>query len=335
MMTDTQNKSKDRAARDAAKEAQFGRFDFVKMAPAAGILSGLVTVGFLILIMIKGFNYGIDFAGGTEIQLKFQNEVKVADMRTALADAGVGNPLVQEFGDANEFLIRLETPRAATERETNQLITQNVNRIRTIMTERFGLGPEGVLRVDTVGPAVGSELKRNGLLATFYSFLVILIYIALRFDYKYAPGAVICLVHDTIVTVGIFSLLGREVNIQIMAAILTLIGYSLNDTIVTFDRIRETEPQFRERSGRFVINRAINDMLGRTVLTAATTLVAVTTLYVFGGGVIADISFTLIIGVIVGTYSSIYVAAPLVLVMDKYQKRSSAPTTSQATVTSA
>jgi preprotein translocase subunit SecF len=334
-MTDTQNKSKDRAAREAKKEAQFGRFDFIKLAPAAGMLSAVLTIGFLILIAFKGFNYGIDFAGGTEIQLKFQNEVQVGEMRAALAESGVGNSSVQEFGDANEFLIRLETPRAATERETNQLISENVNRIRAMMTERFGLESDGVLRVDTVGPAVGSELKRNGLLATFYSFLVILIYIALRFDYKYAPGAVICLVHDTVITVGIFSLLGREVNIQIMAAILTLIGYSLNDTIVTFDRIRETEPKFRERSGRFIINRAINDMLGRTVLTGVTTLVAVSTLYFVGGGVIADISFTLIIGVIVGTYSSIYVAAPLVLVMDKYQKRAAAPATSQATVTSA
>jgi preprotein translocase subunit SecF len=144
-----------------------------------------------------------------------------------------------------------------------------------------------------------------------------LIYVAMRFDYKYAPGAVLCLVHDSIVTLGVFSLLGREFNIQIMAAVLTLIGYSLNDTIVTFDRIRETVPHYRDRGLKFIINKAINDMFVRTLLTSFSTMLAVLGLLIFGSGVISDIAFTLCIGILIGTYSSIYVAAPLIMVMEK------------------
>lgn len=305
------------ATQQAKENAEFGRYDFVKMAPLMGGISLVLTVVAVALILFKGMNYGIDFAGGTEVQVRFSQAVDVGAVRKAIEETGVGNPSVQTFGNANELLIRLETPKAATEKETNDLVNANVAKVRTVLKEKFGLSEEGILRVDTVGPQIGSELKRNGLLAAFYSFLVILIYVALRFDYQYAPGAVLCLVHDSLMTLGVFALLGREFNVQIMAAILTLIGYSLNDTIVTFDRIRETAPKFRDLSLRTIINRAINDMLGRTILTAGTTMIACIALYVFGGGVISEIAFTLIIGIFVGTYSSIYVAAPLVLVMEK------------------
>lgn len=313
--------SQDRAARQAAREADFGRFDFVKMAPLMGGISLVLMIVSAFLILGKpGLNYGIDFAGGTEMQVKFDKPVDVAQLRAAVEKTDVGNPSVQSFGSDNEFLIRLETPKAETEKQANDMIVANVAKIREALKSQFGLTDEGVRRVDTVGPAVGSQLKTNGALAAFYSFLVILIYVALRFDYKYAPGAVICLVHDALLTMGLFAILGREFNVQIMAAILTLIGYSLNDTIVTFDRIRETAPLNRDMSMKFIINKAINDMLGRTILTAATTMVACVALYIFGGGVIAEIAFTLIIGIIVGAYSSIYVAAPLILVMEKLKK---------------
>lgn len=314
--------AKDKAARLASKEADYGRYDFVKLALPVGVASLILTILSIVLILTKGLNYGIDFAGGTEVQVKFPQVVEMDQLRQAVEKAGIANPTVQSIGEGNlEYLIRLETPKgAATEKETNELIAKQVTTIREALKSQHGLQDDGVLRVDTVGPAVGSELKRNGLLAAFYSFILILIYIGIRFDYKYAPGAVICLIHDSLVTMGIFALLGREFNIQIMAAILTLIGYSLNDTIVTFDRIRETAPQYREMSMKFIINKSINDMLGRTILTAGTTLVAVIALFYFGGGVISEIAFTLIIGVIAGTYSSIYVAAPLVLLMDKFKK---------------
>lgn len=302
-------------------EGSFGRFDFVKAAPLMGGISLLLTIGALVLIMTKGLVYGIDFAGGTEMQVRFNQSVDVGDLRKSIEDVGVTDPNVQAFGSDKEYLIRLDTPPAPTEKEANTLIMATVEKIKGALKTKFQMEDAGVLRVDTVGPQIGSELVKNGLLAAFYSFLVILIYVGIRFDYKYAPGAVICLVHDAIVTVGVFSLLGREFNVQIMAAVLTLIGYSLNDTIVTFDRIRETTPHYRGKSSKWVINKAINDMLGRTILTASATMLAVLGLYFFGGGVIAEIAFTLIVGIIVGTYSSVYVAAPLVLLMEKFGKK--------------
>ena len=306
----------------AASKDQGFRFDFVKWAPTFGGVSVVLMILSVILVLTKGLNYGIDFAGGTEVQVRFENQVDQQALREAIEAAGAKNPAVQGFGGGKEFLIRLETPHGATEKETNDRINANVSRIREAMKTKFALKDDGLLRVDTVGPQIGSELKRNGFLAAFYSFLVILIYVSLRFDYKYAPGAVLCLVHDVTVTVGVFALLGREFNVQIMAAILTLIGYSLNDTIVTFDRIRETAPQNKDKPFSYVINLAINDMLGRTILTAGATFLAVMVLFFFGGGVIAEIAFTMMVGVIIGCYSSVYVAAPLILVMEKFKKMS-------------
>ncbi len=310
----------DKIASGSVKE-DHGKIDFVQIAPLMGGISVLLTIAAIALIMIKGLNYGIDFAGGTEIQLRFPQAVDALQLRKTIEDIGVKNPSVQSFGGTNEFLIRLETPVGASEKETNKMITANVKKIRDELKGKFNLSEDGVLRVDTVGPAVGAELRNRGLLAAFYSFLVILIYVAMRFDYKYAPGAVLCLVHDSIFTIGVFSLLGREFNVQIMAAVLTLIGYSLNDTIVTFDRIRETAPRYRGiMSMKWIINKAVNDMLGRTILTSGCTMIAVLALYFFGGGVIAEIAFTLIIGIVIGTYSSVYVAAPLILVMEWFKK---------------
>lgn len=309
----TQNKKVQKS-----KEANDFKYDFIKLAPLMGGISLLLTIISIGLFMTKGFNYGIDFAGGTEIQIKFEQAVTAEQLRAAVAEAKVGEPTVQSFGGQSEFLIRLGTPEGATDAERNQALNASIDRVKSTLATTLNLKPEGVLRVDTVGPQVGSELKKNGMLAAFYCFLVILIYVSIRFDYAYAPGAVLCLVHDSILTLGLFSLLGREVNVQIMAAVLTLIGYSLNDTIVTFDRIREKGPESKGKSLEYVINKAINDMLGRTILTMAATLGACIGLYLYGGGVIEDIAFTLIVGILVGTYSSIYVAAPLIMVMDKF-----------------
>ena len=297
----------------------YGRFDFFALAPVMGGLSLLAMFVSLFLIFGKGLNYGIDFAGGTEMQILTPAKVDTQELEKVVTGVGFKNVSVQSFGDTNEYLIRTGAVEGANEREANLQLQGMIEKLRGILVEKYQLTNDGIRRVDSVGPQVGNELKRNGILASFYSFLVILIYVAMRFDYKYAPGAVICLVHDALLTLGVFALLGREVNVQIMAAVLTLIGYSLNDTIVTFDRIRETLPIYRDKGLKFVINRAINDMLGRTILTAFCTLIAVLGLLFFGGGVIADIAFTLTIGIIVGCYSSIYVAAPLIMVMEKFK----------------
>ena len=307
------------------------KIDFVKWAPASAMFTLVITIVAMVCIAIKGFNYGIDFSGGTEMQVQFTTPVQAEEIRKGLRDAGVHDPSVQSFGGENEFLIRLGTPEGANDNIRNQKLTEMLATVKETLGAKFSLPPEGLKRVDTVGPQVGAELKKNGLLAAFYSFIVLMIYISVRFDYVYAPGAIACLVHDCIMILGLFSFLGREVNIQIIAAILTLIGYSLNDTIVTFDRIRETAPLYRDRSLAYIINKAINDMLGRTFLTAGATLLACIGLYYFAGGVIADISFTLIVGILIGTYSSIYVAAPLIMVMEKFAPSGALPHTEMKT----
>lgn len=309
-------------SQDKIKSGYGIRFNFIKLAP---LMAGFSVVGVLLsigFIFAYGFNFGIDFAGGTEVHIRFQEVMEPETLRTSLSELDLGNYTVQQLGgDGKEFLIRIETPDGQTEREVNQRINETVVMLGAALRTEYPLDDNGILRVDTVGPQIGEELKRNGVLAAFYSFLILLIYIGLRFDYQYAPGAVVCLVHDTLVVLGIFALFQREVNVQIMAAILTLIGYSLNDTIVTFDRIRETLPIFRSKGMPFIINKSINDLLGRTVLTSLTTLIAVSVLYYVAGGVIAEIAFTLFVGVIIGTYSSIYVAAPLVMVAEKWMKK--------------
>jgi preprotein translocase subunit SecF len=302
------------------KQNQTLNIDFMGQAPLFAFISALLTLLSLGIIAVKGFNYGIDFAGGTEVQVQFNTPVKASKVRDFTKDLGYGNASVQSFGEDNEYLIRLDTVKGDTEKETNRLLNEMIESITAGLQQTFSSEGAVIRRVDSVGPQVGDELKRNGLLAAFYALLMILLYIALRFDFKYAPGAVFCLFHDSIITLGIFSLVDHEVNVQTMAAILTIIGYSLNDTIVTFDRIRENLPTYRDKDLRWVVNRSINDVLSRTLLTSVTTMLAVGAMFVLAGGVIRDFAFTLGIGVIVGTYSSIYVASPLVLLMDRIQQ---------------
>lgn len=291
-----------------------GRYNFLVIGTYFAIFSTVLTVIGLFYMWINGFNYGIDFAGGTEVQVKFQQPVDAAQVRKFTDDAGLNNAFIQGFGgNSNEFLIRLGLEHGKSEEETNKILNTTIQKVTTGLNTQFAAqGPE-IRRVDTVGPQVGAELKRNGLLAVFYSLLVILIYVGLRFDYEFAPGAVICLFHDTIITLGIYALLHWEVNLQTMAAILTLIGYSLNDTIVIFDRIRENLKLYPEESFAWVVNRSVNDCLSRTALTIGVTMLAVATLWIMDHGVIADFARTMVIGMILGAYSTVYVAAPLVI----------------------
>lgn len=293
-----------------------GRFEFIDKAPIFAGISLLLVIGSLVLIMTKGLNYGIDFVGGIEMQVKFQQNVLSTDLRDILDnEVKLKNSSVQSFGDAHEFLIRAESVQGANQEETAKLVEETVNKITQGLQAKY---PNMELRkVDSVGPQVGDELRTNSLLAVFYALILILIYVGFRFDYKFAPGAVICLFHDTVVTLGIFSLLGKEVNVQTLAAVLTIIGYSLNDTIINFDRVRENLPLFKEKPFSWVVNRSVNDVLSRTILTSLTTLIAVLCLYFLGTGVIKDLAFALAIGIVAGTYSTIYVASPLTIVFDK------------------
>ena len=288
------------------------RIAFLEKSPFFGVVSVLLVVVSLFVIFTKGLNYGIDFAGGTEMQVQFSQAISTEEVRTALSELGLGSLQVQSFGEEQEYLIRFETTGDSDE-EINTLITERTQKVGELLSQKFADSSPNVRRTDSVGPQVGNQLKRDGILAVFYSLLLILIYVGLRFDYSFAPGAVACLFHDSLITLGVFSLLGKEINLQILAAILTIIGYSLNDTIVVFDRIRENWQAYPRNPLKWIIDRSLNDTLSRTILTSVTTLMAVLALYSFAGGVIVDFAFALAIGVVIGTYSSLYVAAPLVI----------------------
>lgn len=296
----------------------FGRFDFVGNIGIFGAISTFLIVGSFIFLAVKGISYGIDFKGGTELQVKFNQPVTIDQVRKTAEGLDLGEVGVQGFGEGNEYIIRfMSNKKALTEKETNANMTESIERLKTALNTEYAAQGADIRRVDTVGPQVGAELKRNGFLAVFYCLLVILIYVSLRFDYKYSPGAVVCLLHDVVITLAVFIMIGKEVNVPILAALLSLIGFSLNDTIVVFDRIRETESEHRGKGTAFVINKAINDMLGRTFITAGSLALTSLCLYLFAGGVVSDIAFIITVGLFFGTYSSIYVAAPLILLVEK------------------
>ncbi len=295
----------------------FGKYDFVGRIGLFGGISLVFVIISMVYLAVRGINYGIDFKGGTEMQVKFSQPVSIDQIRTSIEGLSLGEVGVQAFGEGNELIIRFQGIQGATDKETNEKLNASIASLKDKINQTFQAEQPDIRRVDTVGPQVGAELKRNGFLAVFYCLLVILIYVGLRFDYKYSPGAVICLFHDAVITLAIFVFVGKEVNIPIMAAILTLIGFSLNDTIVVFDRIRETESKYIHNGFGFVINKSINDMLGRTFITSGTVFVSSLCLYIFADGVVSDIAFTISIGIIFGVYSSIYVAAPFIMLMEK------------------
>lgn len=295
----------------------YGRYDFVGSVGIFGGISALLVVLSLIYLAVRGINYGIDFKGGTEMEVKFAQSVHIDEVRHSLEGMKLGEVGVQSFGDGNAYIIRFQGEAGATDKETNEKLNEAITSVKEKITTTFAAQKPDIQRVDTVGPQVGADLKRSGFLAVFYCLLVILIYVAIRFDYKYSPGAVACLFHDAVITMAIFILVGKEVNVPILAAILSLIGFSLNDTIVVFDRIRETEHEYSKKGTRFVINRAINDMVERTIITSGTTFTSAICLYFIAGGIVSDIAFAICVGIVFGTYSSIYVAAPFILLMEK------------------
>lgn len=296
---------------------EFGRFDFVSKVGIFGAISVLFVVVSLIYLAVRGVSYGIDFRGGTELQVKFAQTVHIDQLREAVSKLNLGDVGVQSIGEQSEFIIRFQGRQGKTDKETNEILNSSIVALKDSIMTNFASNQPDIRRVDTVGPQVGAELKKNGFLAIFYCLLVILVYVALRFDYKYSPGAVVCLFHDVVITLAIFVFVGKEVNVPVLAALLTLIGYSLNDTIVVFDRIRETEGIYKDKGIGFVINKAINDMFTRTLITSGTTFTSALALFFLAGGMISDIAFAICVGIFFGTYSSIYVAAPLILLVEK------------------
>lgn len=280
-------------------------YDFIgKRKIFTGVSAAAVLLSFLIFATV-GINYGIDFTGGTLVQIQFNEDKPISAVRSAVAGLSLGDAVVQNFGSDREFLIRLEKSLGSTEGVGEK--------VAGVMAKTFGKGSFTMRRTESVGPKVGADLRRKAMSSIIFALLGILLYVSVRFQVRQAVASVIALIHDVVITLGVFAISGKEFSLPIVAALLTIIGYSLNDTIVVFDRIRENTRLSRRSEYSDLINHSINQTLSRTVLTSGTTLVAVLAFLFLGGKVISDVAFTLVIGIVVGTYSSVYVASPLLL----------------------
>jgi len=280
--------------------------DFVGKRKLALIVSAvMILIGLASLVVSGGPNYGIDFVGGTLVQVKFTDNTDAAKIKDALNPLELGSIVVQRFGDdPNEFLIRVQE--SAEGQELSGMISESLDAV-------YDKGNVDIRRVEMVGPQVGKDLRQKGLLSIFYAMIGILVYIAWRFELRYAVGAIIALLHDVLITLGAFSITGREIDLPIIAAFLAIIGYSLNDTIIVYDRIRENYGKHQKLGFGEVVNRSINETLSRTILTSGTTLMVVLALFIFGGGVIHNFAFAMLVGILIGTYSSVFVASPLLI----------------------
>lgn len=275
---------------------------FRKIAYTLSII--LIVISMSSVFFLRGFNYGIDFVGGTIVQVMFEGHVSAKEIRAALEPIGMKGASIQniEDSDKTEFLIR--TPKTEDVEESISL------KVKDALCDAFGSQRVDIRRVEMVGAEVSQELKQKGYLSLFYAGLGILIYIWWRFELKFSLGAILALVHDVVITVGIFSITGRELSLPVIAALLTIIGYSLNDTIVVFDRIRENLKNNSSEKILSQINNSVSQTLNRTILTSLTSFVVVWCLYIFGGEVIHNFAFAMMVGILVGTYSSIFVASP-------------------------
>jgi preprotein translocase subunit SecF len=284
-------------------------FNFVRMMKPAVILSlAVIVIGIASLIWHGGPNYGIDFAGGTLIQIKFQNEIHTDKIRAAFKSIGFEGSIIQNYGP-KEFIVR--TP------DTGIDVKGLTSRVDEALSATFGKGVYEVRRIEMVGPKVGKDLTRKAILAIIFSWIGILIYVGVRFEFRYALGGIIALVHDVLVTVTFLSVFDKEFDLNIVAALLTIIGYSINDTIVIFDRIRENARKNIRQSLNEVINASVNQTLSRTILTSLTVFIVLVVLFLFGGAVIHDFTFALLVGTVAGVYSTVFIASPIVLLFEK------------------
>ena len=284
-------------------------YNFVRMMKPAVILSlAVIIIGIASLIWHGGPNYGIDFAGGTLIQIKFQNETPAEKIRAAFKSIGFEGSIIQDFGP-KEVIVR-----SAESGSDAKALT---SRVDEALGAAFGKGAYEVRRIEMVGPKVGKDLTRKAILAIIFSWIGILVYVGVRFEFRYALGGIVALVHDVLVTITFLSLFNKEFDLNIVAALLTIIGYSINDTIVIFDRIRENARKNTRQSLNDVINASVNQTLSRTILTSLTVFMVLVVLFFFGGAVIHDFTFALLVGTVAGVYSTVFIASPIVLLFEK------------------
>lgn len=308
-------------------------FELIKVGTKIDFMGKMkyITFGSLVLCLISAYgilnkmNYGVDFRGGAEVQVKFAQSENLENVRGALDKAGFKGVSVQTIGDEkdNSVLIKVQ----AEESELNQVTEGITKNLATAFTGN----PASVEKVDIVGPKAGKELRSSAVQAMFWAILSIMIYIAVRFDFRYAPGTMVSIIHDLLLIGGILAFTGMEFSLQIVGALLALIGYSVNDTVVIYDRIREYENKNPDKALIDNINDAVNDTLSRTIVTALATFIVCIAMYFLGGGAIKDFFFVLSVGVILGTYSTVYVAAGFVVFSDKFSKKNRAQSFNEAT----
>jgi preprotein translocase subunit SecF len=287
---------------------------FTRYRKLAVILSTIINLAVLALLLVRGPNLGVDFAGGTMVQLKFQQDVSIGQIREALDKVDLGGAVIQDFGEpgTHEYLVRLE--------RTSVEIGALGEQIKKALTEQFGGGFE-IRRIESVGPKVGEDLRFRGVMSVLAATVMMGIYIWLRFELRFGIGAVIALIHDVLVTVGALMLANYEFDLTIVAALLTIVGFSVNDTVVICDRIRENMRKIKRESLETIVNTSLNETLSRTIITSGTAIAVLVALYLLGGAVIRPFAFALLVGFVSGVYSTIFIASPVILFWDKRPKK--------------
>ncbi len=279
--------------------------DFVGKRRIAIVISGLIILAGLISLLLHGGpRLSIDFEGGTLLEVRFNDPTSVEAVRTQLSAVEMGEAVIQQYGDDREYIIRVKTP--TQDEDQLNIIYSSLNQVE-------GGNGFDLRRLETVGPKIGKELRADAIEAILIAMLGIVIYVSIRFQFMYSIGALVALAHDVLITLGLFSLLNMEVSLTVLAAFMFIVGYSLNDTIVVFDRVREYVKAKRHEDFPTIVNLSLNSVLNRTIITSLTTLIVVLILFLFGGEVIKPFAFALIVGLVVGTYSSIYIASPIVI----------------------
>ena len=281
------------------------KIDFMRLSRFGFFISGVLCLASLLLFFFVGLNVGVDFKGGTVVSIRTEQPANIDELRGKIDGLGLGSAELQEYGSPNDILIRIEAQAGGDQAEQAAV---------TKLKEALGRGIE-YRSVEVVGPKVSGELAQQGILAVVLSIFCVLFYIWFQFEWQFAVGAVLSLLHDVVLSIGLFCLIGLEFNLSIIAAILTIVGYSLNDTVVVFDRIREFLRKYKSMPLADLIDFSINSVLPRTLLTSMTTLIALLALYIFGGEVISGFTFAMIWGVLVGTYSSIFIASPVLILL--------------------
>lgn len=274
-------------------------FNFLSKKKFAIIVSSILIIFSILSFSVKGLNFGIDFSSGYIVQLKFEKDLNISNVRNAFEKNGVSDSIIQYFGSNNEIIIKFKEDSSFSKDTVNNFLTKS-------LSEDYNFD---ILKLEFVGSQIGAELREKGEWAMLVALLCILLYIGLRFEFLFGIGAIIALIHDVIITLGIFSVLQLEFNLSVLSAVLAVIGYSLNDTIVVYDRIRENSRTVRNDSFIDVLNLSVNQTLSRTVITSLTTLFVLLSLYILGGAAVENFALAMIIGILIGTYSSIYIAS--------------------------